>query len=222
LETGARLGLKMVEFDAKLSHDAVPFLLHDDRVDRTSNGRGAAAAMSYRELAALDAGSWFSPAFAGESMPTLEAVAQRCRTLGLAANVEIKPCPGTDATTGSLVARQAWQLWARVQPAPLLSSFSVEALEAARIAAPDLPRGLLIDEVPGDWLEQARCLECVSLHANHCKLTRPLVADILAAGLWLMVYTVNQPERALELKQWGVDAICTDRIDVIGPHFLDG
>jgi len=220
-EIGAKLGMKMVEFDAKLSHDAVPFLLHDDRVDRTSNGQGAAAAMNYSELAALNAGSWFSPAFAGEAMPTLEAVAQRCRALDLAVNVEIKPCPGADSATGLLVARQTAQFWLDVTPAPLLSSFSVEALDAARIAAPDLPRGLLIDDVPEDWLEQTRRLECVSLHANHRKLSQPLVAEILAAGLWLMVYTVNQAERALELKQWGVDAICTDRIDLIGPHFLD-
>lgn len=221
LETGANFGLTMVEFDAKLSHDARPFLMHDDRVDRTSNGLGAAAAMNYGEIAALDAGSWFDPTFAGEPMPTLEAVAQRCRALGLAANVEIKPCPGTDSATGLLVARATARLWADVQPPPLLSSFSVEALEAAQIAAPDLPRGLLIDDVPDDWLEQARRLECVSLHANHRKLSRPLVDEILASGLWLMAYTVNQPERALELKQWGVDAICTDRIDLIGARFLD-
>jgi len=220
-DAGAKLGMRMVEFDAKLSHDAVPFLLHDDRVERTSNGKGAAAALTYRELATLDAGSWFAPAFAGESMPTLEAVALRCQALGLAANVEIKPCPGTDTATGSLVARETARLWSNAQPAPLLSSFSIEALDAARIAAPHLPRGLLIDDVPDDWLEQARRLECVALHANHRKLDQALVAQILAAGLWLMVYTVNQPERALELKQWGVDAICTDRIDLIGPHFLD-
>lgn len=221
-ETGAALGLKMVEFDAKLSQDAIPFLLHDDRVDRTSNGHGAAAAMTYAELAALDAGSWFDPSFAGERMPTLEQVARRCRALGLAANIEIKPCHGRDGATGLLVARQALHLWDGIQPAPLLSSFSVEALEAARLAAPDLPRGLLLDDVPPDWLEQARRLECVSLHANQRKLSQALVAEVLEAGLWLMVYTVNDPERALELKRWGVDAICTDRINLIGPDFLDG
>jgi glycerophosphoryl diester phosphodiesterase len=221
LDKGAQFGMTMVEFDAKLSHDGRPFLLHDDRVERTSNGHGAAAAMTYAELAALDAGTWFDPVFAGETMPTLEAVAHRCRVLGLAANVELKPCPGTDSATGLRVARETAHLWAEVQPPPLLSSFSVEALEAARIAAPDLPRGLLLDDIPENWLEQARRLECVSLHANHRKLSPALVTEILAAGLWLMVYTVNQPERALELKQWGVDAICTDRIDLIGPHFLD-
>lgn len=220
-DTGARFGHRMVEFDAKLSQDSIAFLLHDDRVDRTSDGHGAAAAMPYNALAALDAGSWFGAEFAGERMPTLEQVALRCRTLDLAVNIEIKPCPGREAATGLLVAKLALQYWDGVKPAPLLSSFSVEALEAARLAAPDLPRGLLIDDVPADWLDRARRLECVSLHVNQRKVDRARVAQIKAAGLWAMAYTVNDPARALELKQWGIDAICTDRIDQIGPDFFD-
>ncbi len=99
--TGARLGHRMVEFDAKLSRDDVSFLLHDDSVDRTSNGHGAAAALSYSELEQLDAGSWFAAEFAGEPMPTLEAVAHACRDLTLAVNVEIKPCPERERATGA-------------------------------------------------------------------------------------------------------------------------
>jgi glycerophosphoryl diester phosphodiesterase len=151
LRTGASLGHTMVEFDAKLSADNVAFLLHDDTVDRTSNGRGAAACMRYVELAALDAGSWKDTRFAGEPMPTLAEVAACCRELGLAANVEIKPCAGRDVETGRIVAAETARLWAPEAEAgkpPLLSSFSYSALEAARDAAPDLPRGLLFERVP--------------------------------------------------------------------------
>ncbi|ERI31811.1 glycerophosphodiester phosphodiesterase domain protein, partial [Burkholderia cenocepacia BC7] len=88
LDEGARRGHRMVEFDAKLSADDVTFLLHDDTVDRTSNGHGAAAGMRYAALAALDAGAWRDARFAGERMPTLEAAAARCIAHGLAANVE--------------------------------------------------------------------------------------------------------------------------------------
>jgi glycerophosphoryl diester phosphodiesterase len=211
----------MVELDTQLSRDAVPFLLHDDLVDRTSNGQGVAAAMAYHELAVLDAGSWFAPKFAGEGMPTLAAVARRCQMLSLAVNLEIKPYPGTDSAAGAQIAREAARLWAGAQP-PLLSSFSIQALEAAQLAMPDLPRSLLIDDVPHDWLAQARRLGCVALHANHRKLSRELVADVHLAGLWLMAYTVNEPARARELKQWGVDAVCTDNLTAIGAHFFDG
>ncbi|WP_118184115.1 glycerophosphodiester phosphodiesterase [Paraburkholderia phosphatilytica] len=221
IETGAGLGLKMVEFDAKLSSDNVVFLLHDDTVDRTSDGFGEAATMPYAILSSLDAGKWRSPRFAGERMPTLEQVAKRCIALGLAANVEIKPCPGRDVETGKLVAAEAERLWSGQQIAPLLSSFSYDALAAARDAAPDLPRGMLYEAVPANWREQTSALGCVSLHADHNRLSEALVAQIRAAGLHMLVYTVNDPQRARQLAQWGVDAICTDRIDLIGASFFD-
>ncbi|WP_250473212.1 glycerophosphodiester phosphodiesterase [Caballeronia sp. GAFFF1] len=221
IRTGARLGLKMIEFDAKLSADNVVFLLHDDDVDRTSNGHGAARSMPYAQLRALDAGSWFSEEFAGAHMPTLAEVREQCASLGLAANVEIKPCPGREVETGELVAREAARLWNGAEPAPLLSSFSFEALEAARAAAPDLPRGMLFERVPADWRAQTAALACVSLHADHRSLDETLVRDIRDAGLRVLAYTVNDPERARLLARWGVDAICTDRIDIIGAKFLD-
>lgn len=220
IEVGARLGLKMIEFDAKLSADDVVFLLHDDTVERTSNGRGRAAKKAYAELAALDAGSWYDVRFAGARMPTLEQVHDRCAALGLAANVEIKPCRGRDAATGRLVAQEAGRLWQGDGTPPLLSSFSFEALAAARDARPDLPRGLLFGSVPADWRAQTAALACLSLHADHRKLDERLVGQIKAAGLFILAYTVNEPQRARLLARWGVDAICTDRIDLMGADFL--
>ncbi|MBB3260439.1 glycerophosphoryl diester phosphodiesterase [Paraburkholderia bannensis] len=220
---GAGFGHTMVEFDAKLSADNIAFLLHDDTVERTSNGRGAAAQLRYAQIAALDAGSWCDPRFEDEHMPTLAEAAQCCREEGLAANVEIKPCVGRDKDTGRIVAAETAKLWKKTpgQP-PLLSSFSFEALAAAREAAPDLPRGLLFERVPDDWRAQTEALVCVSLHADHRHLDQALVARIKEAGLFVLAYTVNELERARELALWGVDTICTDRIDLIGPHALDG
>ncbi|KVP77053.1 glycerophosphodiester phosphodiesterase [Burkholderia ubonensis] len=223
LDEGARRGHAMVEFDAKLSADDVTFLLHDDTVDRTSDGHGPAARMRYAELAALDAGAWFDARFAGERMPTFEAAAARCVALGLMANVEIKPCPGRERETGRRVAADAAAYWRDAAVPPLLSSFSFDALQQARVTAPGLPRGMLYEAVPDDWYAQAvDALGCVSLHADHTRLDEPLVHAIKAAGLRILVYTVNDPERARELVRWGVDAVCTDRIDLIGPHALDG
>ncbi|VXC48568.1 glycerophosphodiester phosphodiesterase, cytosolic [Burkholderia sp. 8Y] len=221
MATGARLGLKMIEFDAKLSADNIVFLLHDDDVDRTTNGHGAARSMSYAQLRALDAGSWFGNEFAGAHLPTLAEVRDACASLKLAANIEIKPCPGREVETGDAVAREAARLWNGAEPAPLLSSFSFAALEAARDAAPDLPRGMLYERVPADWRAQTAALGCVSLHADHRSLDETLVRDIRDAGLRVLAYTVNEPQRARLLARWGVDAICTDRIDIIGAHFLE-
>ncbi len=106
-----RYGYRMVEFDAKLSADDHLFLLHDDTLDRTTNGHGPAAEHTWEELAKLDAGSWRDAAFAGERLPTLADAAARCKRDGIAANIEIKPCPGRDVITGQLVAGAALALW---------------------------------------------------------------------------------------------------------------
>jgi glycerophosphoryl diester phosphodiesterase len=206
----------MVEFDAKLSADNQLFLLHDDTLERTTNGHGAAADHTWQQLAALDAGTWRGAQFAGVRLATLADAAQRCARDGIAANIEIKPCPGRDALTGTLVAGGASTLWQGQTP-PLLSSFSFDALAAARDAAPSLPRGMLFEQVPADWLRIVRELDCVSLHASHRYLSEPLVAQIRAAGLRMLAYTVNDPARAQLLAQWGVDMICTDRLDLL-PH----
>ena len=221
IRVGAMFGPKMIEFDAKLSADNVVFLLHDDNVDRTSDGKGAAAELDYASIAKLDAGKWFHKGFAGEMMPVLADVANACAQFGLAANVEIKPSTGREVVTGEIVAREAARLWKDSPTAPLLSSFSYDALRAARDAAPELPRGMLYTALPPDWREQVESLDCVSLHIDHRVLDRATVAMIKAAGLRMLVYTVNELERARDLAAWGVDAICTDRIDLVTAERLE-
>ena len=218
IDTGARLGHTMIEFDVKLSRDGEIFLLHDDNLERTSNGWGVAGDLPWSDLLKVDAGSWFSGAFKGEPLPLLSQVADRCRQYGMMANIEIKPTTGTGPLTGKTVALAAQALWQGMTP-PLLSSFEIDALEAAQQAAPELPRGLLLDAWREDWRELATRLGCVSLHLNHKLLDEQRTAEIKAAGLHILVYTVNQPQRAAELLRWGVDCICTDRIDTIGPNF---
>ena len=116
MRVGFAHGYRMVEFDVKLSADGVPFLLHDDTLDRTPNGRGPADAMSWAELSRLDAGSWHSPAFAREPLPTLAAVAHWAIASEVACNIEIKPMPGREAATGTAVALAARALWRDAPP----------------------------------------------------------------------------------------------------------
>lgn len=222
IRTGAVSGARMIEFDAKLSADNVVFLLHDDTVDRTSNGRGNAAELDYAAIARLDAGLWFDAGFAGETMPMLDDVAKSCMQFGLAANIEIKPSPGRETLTGQIVAREAARLWKGLPIAPLLSSFSYDALLAAKDAVPELPRGLLFKILPPDWRDQVTSLDCVSLHIDHRALDEPAVVMLKAAGLRILVYTVNDLERARSLAAWGVDAICTDRIDEVTEYLIAG
>lgn len=220
IDMGAKYGHTMIEFDAKLAQDGEIFLLHDDTLNRTSNGWGVAGELNWDKLHELDAGGWYSAAFKGEKLPTLAEVAERCVRHNMMANIEIKPTTGTDTETGTKVALAARELWKGHSALPLLSSFEFDALRAAKNAAPKLPRGLLIDEWHENWKALTDELECVSLHLNHKVLTKERVKEIKDAGLHILVYTVNKPERARELIAWGVDCICTDKIDVIGPGFF--
>jgi glycerophosphoryl diester phosphodiesterase len=213
-------GYQMVEFDAKLSADEQIFLLQDHTLERTTSGWGSPAEWGWSELAQLDAGSWCDSSFAGERLPTLEQAAFRCKRDGLFANIEIKPNIGRELLTGQLVARAALSLWDKMTP-PLLSSFSIPALEAARDAAPSLARGILFEVIPDNWLDIATGLGCVSVHADHRYLEARRVAEIRSHGFRMLTYTVNAPERARELVCWGVDMICTDRIDLIGADLLN-
>ena len=156
--------------------------------------------------------------YTGYEVTPPDLVAERCREHGMMANIEIKPTTGTGPLTGKTVALAARELWTGMTP-PLLSSFEIDALEAAQQAAPELPRGLLLDEWRDDWRELTARLGCVSIHLNHKLLDKARVMQLKDAGLRILVYTVNKPQRAAELLRWGVDCICTDAIDVIGPNF---
>jgi glycerophosphoryl diester phosphodiesterase len=210
-------GYRMIECDAKLAADGVAFLLHDATLDRTTDGRGRADALPWRELSRLDAGGWHSPAWAGEPLPTLAAAARWCRANGVMLNVEIKPTPGREAETGAAIALDAKALWAGAAGQPLLSSFSEEALEAARKAVPDLPRAWLAEELPPDWRERATRLRVVALDVKHTLLDHALVRTIHDAGLRLATWTANDPDRVTSLLAWGVDTVITDEVAAIDP-----
>ena len=214
---GYRHGYRMAEFDVKLSADGIAFLLHDATLDRTTNARGRADALTWRELSQLDAGSWHSPAYAGEPLPALATVARWSRANGVAVNIEIKPTPGRERETGAAVAVAAKALWSGEPVPPLLSSFSDAALEAARDAAPELPRAYLTEALPDDWRERLMKLGCIAVDIEHTLLTKARVDEFHGAGMRIATWTANDPAKVADLLAWGVDTLITDAVDVIPP-----
>jgi len=208
---------RMVEFDVKLSGDGVPFLLHDDTLDRTTSGRGRADALTWAELSKLDAGRWHSPAFAGEPLPLLEQIAHWAIANDVACNIEIKPVPGHERATGAAVALDALALWKAASVQPILSSFSEEALAAAQAAVPDLWRAMLYEHVPADWKQRLARLECVALDTDYRNLDAAMVAAAHEEGYRVLVYTPNDLAAVRQLEAWNVDGIITDAVDVVRP-----
>lgn len=214
---GAACGYRAFECDVKLSADGVPFLLHDATLERTTSGTGAAADLPWAALSRLDAGAWHSRTYAGEPPPSLEAMARFCRNNAFALNIEIKPSPGREAETGEIVAREAARLWSGATIAPLLSSFRPAALEAARDAAPHLPRALLLDQLREGWFEEAQRLRCCAIVTAYPLMDAALVARLQAAKLRAMAYTVNDPAEVKRLFVLGIDCIITDAVDRFSP-----
>jgi glycerophosphoryl diester phosphodiesterase len=212
IRLGASMGFKGVEFDVMLAGDGTPVVIHDETVDRTTNGRGEVSKMSSSELFALKTRN-------EEKIPTYEEAARLCLTLGLWANVEIKPAKGHERATGEAVARMTQDLWKSAPVAPLLSSFSPVALAAAQEAAPELPRGGLCDKLPDDWRSLLKQLGCRAVHCNYKSLNGKLAADIHEAGYAILLWTVNDPAEARRLLAIGANCLVTDALDRIGPDF---
>ena len=115
-------------------------------------------------------------------------------------------------------AELAARLWRGAdQPQPLLTSFAPQALQAARDAAPQLPRGLLLDALTADWPTTARALGCVAVICNHALWDAALVAQVHGMGMRCLSYTVNDECFAQRLIVLGTDGIVTDRVDLFAP-----
>jgi glycerophosphoryl diester phosphodiesterase len=211
---GALHGFRMFECDVKLSADGIAFLLHDATLERTTSGRGPAGTQRWEQLAQLDAGSWHSPEFAGEGLPTLHTAARWVIGHQCLLNIEIKPVPGTDQATGRAVADAAALLWRDAAVPPLLTSFSIKALHAAKAAQPALPRGLLLDQPHPHWLALAHELECTAVVCHFRLWTGDTLRQARASGLRTLAYTVNDAAIARQLLDDGLDAVITDELQL--------
>ena len=214
---GAAHGYRAFECDVKLSRDGVPFLLHDDTLDRTTDARGVAGERTWAELSRLDAGGWHSAAHAGEPLPGLAAVAAYVRANGYALNLEIKPTAGLEVETGTVIGRECLRLWPETPRALLLSSFKPEALRAAREAAPEVPRALLLDTLWQGWCEMAQSLGCAAVVTNHRLMDAPLLQRLQRAGQRALCYTVNSTADVQRLLALGIDGVITDAVDRFAP-----
>lgn len=206
----AALDVEWVEFDVRLTRDGRCILLHDDTLDRTTDGSGPAADFDFETIRRLDAGTWFGADFAGQPVPSLEQAIDLLGELNLGAVIELKPSAGAEAATGRAAAEIIAAHWPVHLPTPLVSSFKTEALAAAREAAPQLERALLTGPVTRDWKKQVEKLQCVALHADQRRVDRATVETVRAAGVPLFAYTVNVAQRAEELFSWGVEAVFSD------------
>ena len=211
----ARQGARACEFDVSLLGDGTPVMHHDGTLDRCTDREGALSAITARDLAGIDSGSWRGPDFAGEPMATLDQGLDLIDELGFLANLEMKPHdappgPIADAVAHALAARP----WTRTRI--VVSSFDLGALAALRQQMPDQPLAVLYEDPPPDWPAVLAELGASGLHIWREFVTPEVLATARGAGFHVRVYTVNDPASMAPHRAW-LAGIITDH----PPLYLD-
>jgi glycerophosphoryl diester phosphodiesterase len=212
LRKAAELGARWVEFDAMLTLDAVVIVMHDETLDRTTNGHGLVAETPYEEIAKLDAGIWFAPEYQGEKVPTMVEFLTEAKRLGLGVNIEIKPTPGKDIETAFAVVQLLQMHGFNQRMHILITSFSSESLAIVHALESNFRIGLLLDHWIIAWHDILEQLNCISLHANYKMLNQKNVAEVKNMGKLVLAYTVNDLEKAKQLYGWGVDSVFSESL----------
>jgi glycerophosphoryl diester phosphodiesterase len=200
------VGADGVELDVRLTVDGVPVVLHDARVDATTDGAGLVAEMPLAQVRELDAGSWFDPAFAGEGVPTLTEALDFLAP-HLVVNIEVKPAP-RDAGVEEGVAKVVRHVG--VEDRVWFSSFKPYALYRLRQLLPEVPSGLLYSPLTPVTRLLAPFTPHEALHPHHAMVGAGGVRWAHRRGLRVAAWTVDDVERGSRLAAWGVDAIITN------------
>jgi glycerophosphoryl diester phosphodiesterase len=199
-DTGIRLGAQMVELDVQKHPSGDLLVIHDLRLERTTDGKGRVIDRSFDYIRGLDAGL-------GQQVPTLgeviDLVDQR-----VAINVELKTPGGTGEAVAELLRQYLADGW---KPEHfLVSSFHLPELEIFRQAAPEIPIGVLLCGVPLEWAAEAAELSAQALNISEEFADPQLIGDAKARGMKVYVYTVNEPDEIARMRKLGADGVFTD------------
>lgn len=208
LSLAAKQGARCVEIDVSISADGVPFVHHDDRLDRCTNGHGLLCEQTAVQLDQLDA-SHSMAGFSGEALPRLEAVITLLKEHRLGLNLEIKPRQGLEVATVDALCAVVEQHGSDDLPL-VFSSFSRPALAAAQDRLPDVARALLVGAIPENWLSLIEQYDCRNIHCSGNALTPEQTIQLKEAGLGVYCYTVNDSAQAQALLDTGVHGVFTD------------
>ena len=208
-ESAVRGGSDFLETDVQLTADGYPVLMHDASVDRTTSGSGLVADLTLAELRTLDAGSWYAPEFAGVQVPLFtEFLDILVASPEVTALVELKDqwsADDVETLMGGIYFRG-------VQDRIVFAAFSPNTATALQEVAPLIPRVILRRVLPIDPVEVAGRFGAIAIMTRASALEdRPdAVAEMHAAGLGILLYTLNSEKRWSEALSYGVDGIVTD------------
>jgi len=205
-ERALALNVAFIELDVHAARDGTLMVIHDHKVNRTTNGSGAVRDLSCRELRRLDAGAHFAAAFAGQKIPTLIEVLQMLETTATRLNVEIKS-PTADNNAAASLVRLLRQFDKRHEH--VVSSFDLACLLDVRRLDGEIPLAL-IGAMP-EILPVAARHNLPWVHCHHKTVTEQDIRRAHDQGMSVNVWTVDEPTAIPYWRRLGVDKICTNR-----------
>ena len=206
-EAAIDAGAKMIELDVTLSKDREVIVIHDDTLDRTTNGKGPVKKYSLAELKRLDAGSWFDSSFKGEQIPTLGQVLDLIKNRILL-NIEIKKSAYESDSPNDAIEKQVAGLvsMAGCLDSVLFSSFEPAILKSI-VKIENRSRIALLTEKPlakKTW-EFCKDLTPFSWNPDYRSVTEGRVQEMHGKNIRVFPYTVNSLSDAKHLVEMGVD-----------------
>lgn len=203
-----------VETDLQLTSDGVPVLMHDWTVDRTTDGTGPVWSMTFAELQQLDAGSWVGEEYQNTPVPSFEQFLELFRPSTKQAILELKGSWNAEQVAGlaASVYRHA------VQDRVIFASFDLVSLQNLAAVAPDLARAIITRDVVGDpAILAAACGALAIVTSERFIRQDPEAVDrIHAAGLGVLLYTLNDESTWRTAIELGVDGLITDLPSELG------
>lgn len=204
----ARLPITGVEFDVHLTKDMQLVVIHDESIDRTSNGQGYIKDMTLKELRTYDFGGWFSEDFKDEKIPTLEEVLKVFLKTDHHINIELKSDVFQYTELEEYVLALVLSL--NLEKRTVISSFNHEAIRKVKTLKPKMKTALLFMETLVEPLSYMRNVPADALHLFLPAAVRPFAKKVIKEGCTVRVFTVNKKEHVDALKEVGVQSIFTD------------
>jgi glycerophosphoryl diester phosphodiesterase len=201
--------MEFVETDVQLTKDGVPILMHDDTVDRTTNGKGAVADLTWKKIKKLDAGSWFSKKFAKTRVPSLDQFLEVFAPADKKLLLELKGF--WDEADVQLVVDLIRERG--VERRVTLASFDFTTVMNIEKIGPSFPRVIIMRDLPADPVGLANHFGAIAILTSPASLENDpgAVEAMHEAGLGVLLYTLNNEERWSEALAFGVDGIITDK-----------
>ncbi len=199
-----------IETDVHLSKDGKVVICHDETVNRTTNGSGSFQDLTWEELQAFDAGSWFSPEFSKERIPSLEDLLKLVSKTNLILNIELK----TDKVLYPQIEEKVLALLKEYDliDRSMISSFNFQSLSNVKALLPGIPTAALIKDpqtIANFW-EQMLELKVNAIHPDHLYLTTDIIDAAQQRGIQVNAWTPNQPEEIKRLIELQIHGVITD------------